>query len=60
MGQTNSWQNYGDTGLKRYFGATQSPNGYGTSTTNGTVTGSSNPGLGGILGSVGSIVGAFM
>jgi hypothetical protein len=60
MGQTNSWQNYGDTGLQRYFGATQSPNGYGTSTTNGTVTGSSNPGLGGILGSVGSIVGAFM
>lgn len=60
MGQTNAWQNYGDTGLQRYFGATQNPGGYGTQTTNGTVTGSSNPGIAGILGGIGSIAGAFM
>ena len=52
MGQTNAWQNYGDTGLARYFGATQNPSGYGTSNTNGTVTTSNQMGLGGILGSL--------
>jgi len=58
MGQTNAWQNYGDTGLQRYFGATQNPNGYGTSSTNGSV--SNNPGIMGILGGLGSIAGAFL
>lgn len=57
--QTMGWQNYGDVGLARYFGATQNPNGYGTSTVKGTTTTSSNPGLGGILGSIASIAGAF-
>jgi hypothetical protein len=60
MGQTNAWQNYGDTGLQRYFGATQNPGGYGTSNTTGTVSGSTQQGIGGILGSIGSIVGAFI
>ena len=57
--QTMGWQNYGDVGLARYFGATQSPNGYGTTNTTGTSTTKNNPGLGGILGSVASIAGAF-
>ena len=52
QGQTNAWQNYGDTGLARYFGATQNPGGYGTQTTNGTVTSSNQMGMGGILGSL--------
>ena len=50
QGQTNAWQNYGDTGLARYFGATQNPNGYGTTTTSGSV--SNQMGIGGILGSI--------
>lgn len=57
--QTMGWQNYGDVGLARYFGATQNPGGYGTSTTKGSTTTTSNPGIGGILGSVASIAGAF-
>jgi hypothetical protein len=58
--QTLGWQNYGDVGLARYFGATQSPNGYGTSNTKGTVTTSSSPGIGGILGSIAQIGGMFL
>ena len=58
--QTMGWQNYGDVGLARYFGATQNPSGYGTSNTKGTVTTSSSPGLGGILGSVAQIGGMFL
>jgi hypothetical protein len=59
-GQTQGWQNYGDTGLARYFGATQSPNGYGTTTTNGTSTTSTNPGGMGILGAIMQGAGLFM
>lgn len=59
MGQTNAWQNYGDTGLARYFGATQNPSGYGTTTTTGSTTSSSNPGIGGILGGLMQIGGLF-
>lgn len=58
MGQTQGWQNYGDTGLARYFGATQNPGGYGTQTTSGST--SNNPGAMGILGGIGSLVGAFL
>lgn len=58
MGQTNAWQNYGDTGLARYFGATQNPGGYGTSNTSGST--STNPGAMGIIGGIGSILGGFL
>lgn len=57
MGQTNQWQTSGDTGLGRYFGATQNPGGYGTSTTKGST--SSNMGMGGILGSLLQLGGLF-
>lgn len=53
--QTMGWQNYGDVGLARYFGATQNPSGYGTTNTTGTSTTSSKPGIGGILGSIASL-----
>lgn len=58
--QTQAWQNYGDTGLARYFGATQSPNGYGTTNTTGNTTTTNNPGGMGILGSVLQLGGLFM
>lgn len=53
--QTMGWQNYGDVGLSRYFGATQSPNGYGTTNTSGTSTTKNNPGIAGVLGSISSL-----
>jgi hypothetical protein len=57
-GQTQGWTGYGDTGLARYFGSISSPNGYGTQNSNSTT--SSNPGIMGILGGIGSMIAPFM
>lgn len=50
---TQGWSGYGDTGLARYFGATQNPGGYGTQTTQ------TNPGILGMIGGIGSMVAPF-
>lgn len=56
--QTMGWQNSGDAGLARYFGSTQDPGGYGTSS--GSTTSRNRAGVLGTLGTAAQIGGMFM